>query len=85
MYVTNVRKDENDVLTKFKLNNGDILSRAKLVEEVNEREKEPSKEKILSGSPVGPTIHVIVINGKNYLRTDKNSIAKDNLDNLPTF
>lgn len=33
----------------------------------------------------GADVHVVVINGYSYLRTDKNKTPKDNLGNLPTF
>lgn len=33
----------------------------------------------------GADVHVVPVNGVKYLRTDKNSIASDNLGNLPEF
>lgn len=33
----------------------------------------------------GPQVYVVTVNGKKYLRTDGNSIARDNLENLPEF
>ncbi|TGL20564.1 DUF3892 domain-containing protein [Leptospira bourretii] len=33
----------------------------------------------------GAKVNVILVNGTKYLRTDSNSIEKDNLDNLPDF
>lgn len=33
----------------------------------------------------GQDVHVITVNGSKYLRTDKNSVARDNLENLPTY
>lgn len=44
----------------------------------------PSKTepgKVVKGAPVG----VVPVNGIEYLRTDANKIARDNLDNLPTY
>ena len=37
--------------------------------------------KITKGAPVG----IVVVNGTEYIRTDANKTAKDNLDNLPTY
>jgi hypothetical protein len=31
----------------------------------------------------GAVIHVVTVNGKKYLRTDRNQTARDNLDSLP--
>jgi hypothetical protein len=33
----------------------------------------------------GADVHVVFVNGKYYLRTDKNNTARDNLGNLPEF
>jgi len=33
----------------------------------------------------GQDVHVVKVNGKKYIRTDKNSRAADNLENLPEF
>lgn len=33
----------------------------------------------------GDNVHVVVINGISYLRTDGNRVSKDNLGNLPEF
>ena len=33
----------------------------------------------------GQEVHVIKVDGKKYIRTDKNSTASDNLENLPEF
>ena len=44
----------------------------------------PSKTetgKITKGAPVG----IVVVNGTEYIRTDANKTARDNLDNLPTY
>lgn len=44
----------------------------------------PSKTetgKITKGAPVG----VVVVNATEYIRTDANKTARDNLDNLPTY
>jgi len=44
----------------------------------------PSKTetgKVTKGAPVG----IVVVNGTEYIRTDANKTARDNLDNLPTY
>jgi hypothetical protein len=33
----------------------------------------------------GPEIHIINLDGKKYIRTDNDSVASDNLDDLPEF
>ena len=33
----------------------------------------------------GQQVNVINVNGSKYLRTDRNNIARDNLENLPTY
>lgn len=33
----------------------------------------------------GSDVEVVVVNGVKYLRTDRNNIAADNLENLPEF
>ncbi|MBL0953138.1 MAG: DUF3892 domain-containing protein [Leptospira sp.] len=38
-----------------------------------------------NGCKQGSKINVIRVNNTDYLRTDSNLIAKDNLDNLPDF
>lgn len=37
--------------------------------------------KITKGAPVG----IVVVIGTEYIRTDANKTARDNLDNLPTY
>jgi len=33
----------------------------------------------------GADVHIVTVNDVNYIRTDANSIARDNLGSLPTF
>ncbi len=33
----------------------------------------------------GQAVHIITVNGVKYIRTDQNSVAADNLGNLPDF
>jgi len=33
----------------------------------------------------GQDVHIITVNGVNYIRTDRNRKASDNLENLPEF
>jgi hypothetical protein len=33
----------------------------------------------------GTEIHIVNVNGKKYIRTDKDNTASDNLENLPEF
>jgi len=33
----------------------------------------------------GQEVHTIKVNGKKFIRTDKNTTASDNLENLPQF
>ncbi len=33
----------------------------------------------------GQVVHTVTVNGVKYIRTDQNSRAADNLENLPTF
>jgi hypothetical protein len=37
------------------------------------------------GGGAGAAVRIVDVNGAEYLRTDANKTAKDNLDNLPTF
>ena len=34
---------------------------------------------------LGQPVHVVPLNGEEYLRTDQNDTAEDNLENLPEF
>jgi hypothetical protein len=33
----------------------------------------------------GEDVHIVTVKGKKYIRTDKNAVTKDNLENLPTY
>ena len=33
----------------------------------------------------GQDVHIVVVNGKKFIRTDKNARASDNLESLPEF
>lgn len=91
-FITHIRNNENNVLTNVKMR--DSL-------ESNSIEKTYTKEQVISliekGKKIktaykkdnklveGSIVKIVVLDGKKYLRTDNNKIAKDNLDNLPFF
>ena len=33
----------------------------------------------------GQTVHIIKVGNEEFIRTDKNQVARDNLENLPEF
>lgn len=61
------------------------VARAAVVAEIEAGTRYCTWVKLGSGKYVeGSEVHVIRVNGGKYLRTDRNGIARDNLDSLPS-
>lgn len=72
MEIVAVKKDTNDVITEFKLDNGNIVDLPQAIEMVKNGE--------LDGYNVAKSK-----SGTEYLRGDADGDSSNNLDSLPTF
>lgn len=73
------KREKNNAITELKLDSGVVYSRKQMVDAIKNGKKVKSK------SASGPDVHIVRVNNEEYLRTDNNSVDKDNLDNSPNF
>jgi len=64
-------------IDKVKMKTGDIVTRQNVVKLLE------NGKKIITAP--GAEVSVVTVKGNKYIRTDKNSIEKDNLGSLPEF
>jgi len=92
--ITDIKNNDNNVLIFAKLCtlNGDVLGQKKEYSKqqiISFIEKgsliKTAYEKPSKNWTIGSIVYVIEIHGSKYLRTDKNKISEDNLDNLPKY
>jgi hypothetical protein len=60
-------------------------SRTEVVENIKSGKSYITILKGQKGWKKGQDVHIITVQNKEFIRTDKNQIASDNLENLPTF
>jgi len=86
--------EDNTHITKVKVHvdNGDTIgdanewTRAKVVSSIEIGKTFVTILKNSEGKwTKGQDVHIVVVNGKQFTRTDKNARASDNLENLPEF
>ena len=93
--ISAVRYDEDEthiIKVKVHVDNGDTIgdsSEWKREKVVSEIEGGTTFVTIFKGADgkwkKGQDVHIVKVNEKKYIRTDKNSRASDNLENLPEF
>lgn len=93
--ISAVRYNEDEthiVKVKVHADNGDTIGnsiewkREKVVSEIKDGTTFVTIFKNTDGKwEKGQDVHVVIVNGNKYIRTDKNSRATDNLENLPDF
>ena len=74
---------EDGIGTKRSEKRATVIAKLKAEERPTSRRRRRRRRPARStkGAPVG----VVVVNGTEYIRTDANKTARDNLDNLPTY
>lgn len=70
---------ENDVIVSIKLIDGSIESKKEVIENIKK-----GQEYIVIGNNITKKTIIKVVSDK-YIRSDKNNILSDNLENLPEF
>jgi hypothetical protein len=68
-----------------KLGPSRIEQRATVIANIKARKSYITAPPSATGVSKGALVGIVVVNGAEYLRTDANKTARDNLDNLPTF
>ncbi len=66
-------------------NDPQIFDRQSVVDAIKRGSSFATSKLVNNYWQIGADIHIVTINGVNYLRTDKNQTARDNLGELPEF
>lgn len=68
-----------------KLRNSEVLIRSRAVDLVKDNDVTTALKKDNGNWRVGEDVHVVVASGMEYIRTDRNNTAADNLGELPSL
>ena len=78
--------DDTTFIEKIKLYNGSEKLRSAVVANIEDGQTVMTAVKGTDGTYYkGAVVNVVKIDGIKYIRTDKNSTKRDNLDELPTY
>lgn len=67
------------------LGDPNILARQQVVSAIESGHKFVTAFKSEGVWKVGEDVRIVIYNGQKFIRTDSNSVGKDNLQNLPEF
>lgn len=67
------------------VNNPETWSRNDVVSKLESKYSFITILKTSTGWNAGEDVHVIIVNGRKYIRTDRNNTESDNLKDLPEF